>query len=71
MKIRLTPEDFVRLSPGTACFLRGTLVLPAKISLILLPEWPEMFPPGPFPVAIFSYSQITARDLSIKLQPIY
>ncbi|ECB2717948.1 replication initiation protein, partial [Salmonella enterica subsp. enterica serovar Enteritidis] len=42
MKIRLTSEDFVRLSPGAACFLRGTLVLPAKISLILLPEWPEM-----------------------------
>ncbi|ECY1735316.1 hypothetical protein F6675_19940 [Salmonella enterica] len=71
MKIRLTPEDFVRLSPGTACFLRGTLVLPAKISHILLPEWSEMFQPEPFPVAIFSYPQITARDLSIKLQPIY
>ncbi|EAA1181490.1 hypothetical protein GEY59_21615 [Salmonella enterica subsp. enterica serovar Mikawasima] len=71
MKIRLTPEDFVRLSPGTACFLRGTFVLPAKISLILLPEWSEMFPPEPFPDAIFSYPQITARDFSIKLQPIY
>ncbi|EBU2765122.1 hypothetical protein CUL08_19260 [Salmonella enterica] len=66
MKIRLTPEDFVRLSLGTACFLRGTFVLPAQISLILLPEWSEIFPPEPFPVAIFSYSQITARELSIK-----
>ncbi|ECC3545130.1 hypothetical protein ALX16_20970 [Salmonella enterica subsp. enterica] len=68
---RFLRRPLVRLSPGAACFLRGTLVLPAKISLILLPEWPEMFPPEPFPVAIFSYSQITARDLSIKLQPIY
>ncbi|EBY6848845.1 hypothetical protein D5952_21505 [Salmonella enterica subsp. enterica] len=70
MKIRLTPEDFVRLSPGTACFLRGTFVLPAKISLILLPEWSDMFPSEPFSDAIFSYPQITARDFSIKLQSI-
>ncbi|ECI7828069.1 hypothetical protein E1L19_19205 [Salmonella enterica subsp. enterica] len=71
MKIRLTPEDFVRLSPGATCFLRGTFVLPAQISLILLPEWSDMFPSEPFLDAIFSYPQITARDLSIKLQPIY
>ncbi|EDU9840530.1 DUF2267 domain-containing protein [Salmonella enterica subsp. enterica] len=71
MKIRLTPEDSARLSPATACFLCRAVVLPAKISLILLPEWPEMIPPEPFPVAEFSYPQITARDFSIKLQPIY
>ncbi|EBQ9092873.1 hypothetical protein DK690_24220 [Salmonella enterica subsp. enterica serovar Richmond] len=69
--MRLTPEDSARLSPATACFLCSAVVLPAKIALIQLPEWSEMFPPKPFPVAIFNYSQITARDLSIKLQPIY
>ncbi|ECD6630851.1 hypothetical protein E2347_22160 [Salmonella enterica subsp. enterica serovar Rubislaw] len=71
MKIRLTPEDSSRLLPATACFLWGAVVLPAKISLILQPEWSEMFPPEPFPVAEFTYPQITARELSIKLQPIY
>ncbi|EAB1738941.1 hypothetical protein GSA93_003975 [Salmonella enterica] len=70
MKIRLPPEDSSRLLPATACFLRGAVVPPAKISLILLPEWSGMFPPEPFPIAEFSYPQITARDLSIKLQPI-
>ncbi|EAW2451559.1 hypothetical protein AHU44_22790 [Salmonella enterica subsp. diarizonae] len=70
MKIRLTPEDFARLLPATACFLCSAVVLPAKTALIQLPEWPEMFPPEPFPATEFSYPQITARDLSIKLQPI-
>ncbi|EAM6659492.1 hypothetical protein CUM04_23545 [Salmonella enterica subsp. enterica serovar Eastbourne] len=66
MKIRLTPEGSARLSPATACFLRGAVVLPVKMSLILLPEWPVTFPPEPFPVDEFSYPQITARELSIK-----
>ncbi|EBS1478572.1 hypothetical protein D4489_23545 [Salmonella enterica subsp. enterica serovar Saintpaul] len=69
--MRLTPEGSARLSPATACFLCSAVVLPAKIALIQLPEWPEFFPAERFPVAIFSYPQITARDLFIKLQPIY
>ncbi|EAY3776561.1 hypothetical protein B2D83_004122 [Salmonella enterica subsp. enterica serovar Javiana] len=71
MKIRLTPEDSSRLLPATACFLRRAAVLPAKIYLIRSTERPEMFPAEPFPVAEFTYPQITARELSIKLQPIY
>ncbi|EAN8254646.1 hypothetical protein EOX50_21060 [Salmonella enterica] len=69
MKIRLTPEDSARLWPATACFLREAVVLPVRMSLILSPEWPDMFPAEPFPVAEFTYPQITARELSIRLQP--
>ncbi|EBD4302140.1 hypothetical protein C2934_22545 [Salmonella enterica] len=71
MKIRLTPEDSARLYLATVCFLRGAVALNAKIYLIRLTERPEMFPAEPFPVAEFTYPQITARELSIKLQPIY
>ncbi|ECJ2556075.1 hypothetical protein FNJ20_20160 [Salmonella enterica subsp. salamae] len=69
--MRLTPEGSACLWPATACFLCRAVALHAKISLILLPEWPEMFPAELFPVEEFSCPQITARDLSIKLQPIY
>ncbi|EBP3773431.1 hypothetical protein SR02_004046 [Salmonella enterica subsp. arizonae] len=33
-------------------------------------EWPEIASEWPHPVARFSYPQITARELSIRLQPL-
>ncbi|EAW1476912.1 hypothetical protein CJ745_20245 [Salmonella enterica subsp. enterica] len=68
--MRLTPEDSARLLPPAACFLRRAVALHAKIFLIRSTEWAEMFPPGTFAVAEFTYPQITARDLSIRLQPL-
>ncbi|EAX7734723.1 hypothetical protein AIX81_24745 [Salmonella enterica] len=70
MKIRQTPEDSARLLSAAACFLRGAVVLPIKISLIRPTEWSEILSPEPFPVAEFSYPPVTARELSIKLQPL-
>ncbi|EDK4684438.1 hypothetical protein GG797_21165 [Salmonella enterica] len=68
-KIRQTQEDFVRLLIITACILREAVVLPVKISLIRQPELPEISLPDSHSVAELSYPQITARDLSINLQP--
>ncbi|POT54653.1 hypothetical protein C3432_25495 [Citrobacter amalonaticus] len=67
--MRRQSEDSARLLPATACFLCRIVVPHAKISRILPTERTEMLSPEPFPVAEFSYSQITARDLSINLQP--
>ncbi|EAR6709229.1 hypothetical protein EWN99_21325, partial [Salmonella enterica] len=68
--MRLAPEDSARLLSVTACFLRGAVVLPTNISLILPSEWPEISLPESRSVSEFSYPQITARDLSIRLQPL-
>ncbi|ECR9083688.1 hypothetical protein F2F92_04485 [Salmonella enterica] len=68
--MRLAPEGFARLQLQTAGFLHEmTPVLPA-IHPIPPSEWPEIASPASFPVAEFSYPQITARDLSIRLQPL-
>ncbi|EAB4112925.1 hypothetical protein CHL89_21960 [Salmonella enterica] len=68
--MRLLPEDSARLLSATACFLRRAVVLLTNISLILPSEWPEISSPESLSVAEFSYPQITARDLSIRLQPL-
>ncbi|EAB7503697.1 TPA: hypothetical protein G8L55_004480 [Salmonella enterica] len=68
--MRLVPEDSARLLSVTAFFLRGAVVLPTNISLILLSEWPEISLTESLSAAEFSYPQTTARGLSIRLQPL-
>ncbi|EBG8753410.1 hypothetical protein FJP20_07415 [Salmonella enterica] len=69
--MRLAPESFARLLLLVDGFLlEMTTVLP---DLHPLPpsERPKIASKWPPQIARFSYPQITARDLSIKLQPIY
>ncbi|ECS6589235.1 hypothetical protein B7M42_22040 [Salmonella enterica subsp. enterica serovar Newport] len=68
--MRLAPEDSARLLSVTACFLRGAVVLTTNILLILSSERPKIASKWPPQVARFSYPQITARDLFIRLQPL-
>ncbi|ARW95467.1 hypothetical protein B8Z93_20590 [Klebsiella pneumoniae] len=68
--MRLAPEGFARLQSIVDGFLHErTAVLP-DIHSIPPSEWPEIASPASCPVAKFSYPQITARELSIKLQPL-
>ncbi|OUK81530.1 hypothetical protein BZY51_06135 [Enterobacter hormaechei] len=68
--MRLAPEGFARLQSIVDGFLHEmTAVLP-DIHPIPPSEWPEIASEWPHLVARFSYSQITARDLSIRLQPL-
>ncbi|EBZ4888479.1 hypothetical protein EZW88_24470 [Salmonella enterica subsp. enterica serovar Bredeney] len=68
--MRLAPEGSARLLSVTVCFLRGAVILPTNISLILPSEWTDISLPESLSVAEFSYPQTTARDLSIRLQPL-
>ncbi|EBS1713339.1 hypothetical protein EZ809_19815 [Salmonella enterica subsp. enterica serovar Richmond] len=68
--MRLAPEDSARLLYVSVCFLCGAVVLSTNISLILPSEWPEIPSPASLPFAEFSYPHLTARELSIRLQPL-
>ncbi|AYU97681.1 hypothetical protein EEI76_21735 (plasmid) [Enterobacter cloacae] len=67
--MRLTPEDFPRLQPAGAHFLSGTVASCTGIPVIRPSERPEICPPEPAAVAESIYSHLTARDLSVRLQP--
>ncbi|TNL03231.1 hypothetical protein CYD30_25430 [Kosakonia cowanii] len=68
--MRLTPEDFARPLPGIARYLSREALKPPDIPVPDPPERVKNRPSGSFTVGVFSYPQITAREVSIRLQPL-
>ncbi|ECO9393575.1 hypothetical protein FX276_21325 [Salmonella enterica] len=68
--MRPTPEDFARLYPTAGDNLTSSVPCDPDNPPELPPERSENITAGVISVAEFSYPQITARDLSIRLQPL-
>ncbi|ECC5563738.1 hypothetical protein C5241_18620 [Salmonella enterica] len=68
--MRLAPEDFARLLSVAAYFLRKMVKLLSESHVLSPSEWPEISSLVSLSVAEFSYPQTTAREVSIRLQPL-